>query len=77
MKIHVFAIGVFAAHCYMKILDFRRLPDEESRKAKYPLINFMHHSNVTHLIMFLLGFGLVMFNLLIGHSAIAAPYSWS
>lgn len=61
----------------MKILDFRRLPDEESRKAKYPLINFMHHSNVTHVIMFLLGFGLVMFNLLIGHSAIAAPYSWS
>ena len=61
----------------MKVLDFRRIPDEETRKAKHPVINYMHHSNLTHVIMFLVGFALVMTNLLIGHSAIASPYSWT
>ena len=76
-KIHVFAMGIFAAHCYMKILSFRRIPDEETRQAKHPIINYMHHSNLCHVIMFMVGFGLVLTNLLIAHSAIAAPYSWT
>ena len=77
MKIHTFAIGITAAFFYMKVLDFRRIPDEETRKAKHPTINFLHNSNLTHVIMFLVGFALVMANLLCGHSAIASPYSWS
>ena len=77
MKIHVYAMGVTAALIYMKILDFRRIPDEERRKEKYPIINYVHHSNVCHVILFLVGFALVLTNLLIGHSAIAAPYSWN
>ena len=77
MKIHVYAMGVTAALIYMKILDFRRIPDEERRKEKYPIINYVHHSNVCHVILFLIGFALVLTNLLIGHSAIAAPYSWN
>lgn len=70
-------MGVTAAFIYMKILDFRKIPDEEARKAKYPIINFVHHSNITHSILVLVGFALVMTNLLIGHSAIAKPYSWT
>ena len=77
MKIHVFAMGVTAALLYMKVLAFRRIPDEEQRKAKHPFINYVHHSNVCQVIMFLVGFALVLTNLLIGHSGIAAPYSWS
>jgi len=76
-KINTFAMGITSAFLYMKILDFRRIPDEETRKAKYPWINFVHHSTATHVIMFAVGFGFVLFNLLIGHSAIAHPYSWS
>ena len=77
MKIHTFSIGITAAFLYMKVLDFRRIPDEETRKAKHPIINYMHHSNLAHAIMFLIGFAFVMTNLLIGHSAIASPYSWT
>lgn len=70
-------MGVTAALIYMKILDFRRITDEEARKAKYPILNFVHHSNLAHTILFLVGFALILVNLLIGHSAIAAPYSWN
>lgn len=61
----------------MKILDFRRIPDEEERKKKYPCLNFTHHSNILHSIMFLTGLALVLFNLFIGHSAFEKPYSWT
>lgn len=77
LKIHSFSLGIVAAHVYMKILDFRRIPEEEDRKKKYPCLNFIHHSNLAHSILFLLGFALVLTALLIGHSAFAAPYSWS
>lgn len=77
MKIHSFTFGVVAAHIYMKILDFRRIPEEGDRKRKYPCLNYMHHSSVLHSVMFLVGLGLVLFALLIGHSAFASPYSWS
>ena len=77
MKVHSFAFGVVAAHIYMKILDFRRIPEEEDRKRKYPCINYMHHSNVLHSMMFIIGLALVLFALMIGHSAFASPYSWS
>ena len=71
------AIGIFSAFIYMKILDFRRIPDEETRKLRYPWINFVHHSTCTHAIIFCIGLGFVLTTLLIGHSAIAAPYSWT
>ena len=77
MKVHSFTIGVVAAHIYMKILDFRRIPAEEDRKRKYPCLNYTHHSSWLHLVMFLVGLGLVLTALLIGHSAFAHPYSWS
>ena len=77
MKFHNFALGVSAAFFYMKILDFRRIPDEESRKAKYPIINYIHRSTWPHVVMFTFGFLLIAVNLLIGHSAVAKPYSWT
>lgn len=51
--------------------------DEDQRKKAYPWLNFIHHSSLTQAIIFTLGFGLVLTNLLIGHSGIAAPYSWT
>ena len=77
MKIHSFTMGVMAANTYMKILDFRRIPAEEDRKRKYPCLNFTHHSSWLHLVIFLVGFGMVLFVLFIGHSSFAAPYSWT
>ena len=77
MKFHVYAIGICAAFFYMKILAFRRIPDEETRMARYPVINYIHRNTWTHVVMFMTGFGLIMVNLLINHSAIAAPYSWT
>ena len=71
------ACGVFAAHCYMKILDFRRIPDEESRRKAHPIINYMHHSTLIHTLMFLLGIAIIFFCLLYPHTAIAHPYSWT
>lgn len=61
----------------MQILKFRRIPDEATRKAQHPVINFFHHSSFAHFLLFSGGFALVATNLLIGHSAIAAPYSWT
>ena len=76
-KVNTFAIGICSAFIYMKILDFRRIPDEETRKRTYPVLNFLHHSPLTQTIMFLVGFGLVLTDLLIGHSGVARPYSWT
>jgi len=61
----------------MKILSFRRIPDDQQRRTKHPLISFMHESSILHTFMFLFGFGLVLIAFLIAHSAIAAPYSWT
>lgn len=71
------SIGVFCAFIYMKILSFRRIPDEETRKQRHPLINKITRSDLIHTIMFLLGFGIILMNLLVGHQAIADPYSWT
>lgn len=76
-KIGSMAMGVTAAYIYMQILKFRRIPNEAQRKAQHPIINFFHHSNFAHFLLFSVGFALVLTNLLIGHSAIAAPYSWT
>lgn len=70
-------MGITAAYWYMKILRFRRIPDEQTRKATYPFINFLHHSNIAHSIMFTIGFGLICTGLLLSHGAVAHPYSWS
>ena len=61
----------------MKILKFRRIPDEETRQSEHPVLNWIHHSNLGHAIMFMIGLGLVLLNLFIAHSAIAHPYSWT
>ena len=37
----------------------------------------MHESKLLHATMFLVGFGLVLTAIMIAHSAIAIPYSWS
>ena len=70
-------MGIMAARIYMRILSFRHQPEEEERKRRHPCIDKLHKSNLLSGIMFTLGFGLVLFNLLIGHSAIASPYSWT
>ena len=77
LKVHTYAMGVTAAFIYMKILDYRRLPDEVTRKAKYPFITYVHQSSLLHAVIFTIGFALVATNLLIGHTAIADPYSWT
>ena len=77
LKIHTYAMGVTAAFIYMKVLDYRQLPDEAAKRAKHPVIHYLHGSSLLKMTMFAVGFGLILANLLIGHSAIAAPYSWT
>jgi len=76
-KIESLAMGVTAAFFYMKVLRFRRISDEATRKAEHPWINKVHQSTLCHVLMFSTGLALVLANLLAGHSAIASPYSWS
>ena len=76
-KFTSFAMGIMAARIYMRVLSFRHQPEEEERKKRHPCLNKLHKSAILHSVMFLIGFGLVLFNLLIGHSAIASPYSWN
>ena len=76
-KFHTYALGIAAAFLYMKILSFRRIAEEQERRAKHPLISFLHTSNLAHALMFLVGFAFVLTALLIAHSAVAAPYSWT
>ena len=61
----------------MKILQFRRVHDEQERKARFPLISYMHDHVWHHYAMFFVGFILVAITLLGSHQAIAHPYSWS
>lgn len=77
LKVHTYAMGVTAAHLYLKVLDYRRLPDQAARAATHPVIHYIHGSSLTHALLFVTGFALVATNLLIGHSAIADPYSWT
>lgn len=70
-------MGITAAYWYMKILSFRRIADEQERKARHPVITYMHDKVWVHYTMFLLGFGLVLVALLCSHQAIAHPYSWN
>jgi len=76
-KLTSFAIGIYAAHFYMKILSYRRIEDAQERKKSHPCIDRMHHSKLLHAFMLTVGLLLVATNLLIGHAAIASPYSWS
>jgi len=76
-KVASFTIGVAAARLYMKILNYRKLADDNERKQVYPFLDRLHHSSCLHGLMLAAGLGLIAMNLLIGHSAIAAPYSWS
>ena len=76
-KLNTFCLGITAAFGYMKILSFRRIADDQERRAKHPTISYMHESNLLHCVMFSLGLGLVLTAFFIAHSAIAAPYSWN
>lgn len=76
-KLGTFAIGISAAWLYMKVLKYRREAVATERQRQHPYIDKLHHSKILHIVMMLTGLTLVATNLLIGHSAIAAPYSWT
>ena len=76
-KLPAFALGIFFAKLYMKIIAYRRINDAQERKKAHPCVDRIHHSNLIHALMLTSGLVLVATNLLIGHSAIADAYSWS
>jgi len=55
---------------YWCILNYRKGEDS-------PKIAYLHNNSWTCFVMLFMGIFLVMFNLLIGHPAIADPYLWS
>ena len=61
----------------MQILEYRKVDSDEDRSRRFPILDKLHRSNIIQGVMFLLGIGLVWNSLLIGHSAIAHPYSWT
>jgi hypothetical protein len=70
-------VGITYANLYMDILKYRRLANEAERKEKYPKLFYFHHANILQGITLLVCLASILFCLLIGHSAIAKPYSWT
>jgi hypothetical protein len=61
----------------LDILKYRRIGTDEEKKKAYPGLHRFHQSSCLKNFVFLLSLGFIVFGLLIGHSAIAKPYSWT
>mmetsp|Transcript_21271 Transcript_21271/g.15276 ORF Transcript_21271/g.15276 Transcript_21271/m.15276 type:complete len:207 (-) Transcript_21271:183-803(-) len=69
-------MGVYFAYFYHEILKYRKLTDEDDKK-KHKVIHSLYKKKWALNLMFVLGVILVFGMLMISHSAIAKPYSWS
>jgi len=70
-------VGIAAAWLYVELLNYRKLEYDDLRAQFYPKLNWCVKCKPLHHLLFLGGAVVVLTNLLIGHSAIASPYSWS
>ena len=82
-KLFAVGLGVWFAWVYCEILKYRSLGGRTEtsanceRKEKYPTLHWLHRAPLTSNAIFFLGLFIFLFDLLIGHPAIAAPYAWT
>lgn len=77
MKTGSFAVGIMFADLYMQLIKYRMLKTDEERKSTHPKLFRFINSNCLKNFVLLLSIGSIVFGLLIGHTAIASPYSWT
>jgi hypothetical protein len=75
--LHGVSLGVSMAYLYIQILNYRKEPLESNKIKKFPQVHYLMNSPYLSYFSIILGNGLIVFNMLIGHPAIADPYSWT
>lgn len=76
-KLFAVGLGVAFAYLYSQILEYRELATSVDKSLSFPKIDMLHKRALLSHLMFFVGLTIFIFDLLIGHPAIAAPYEWS
>ena len=75
--LHGVSLGVSMAYLYIQILNYRKELVDSEKIRRFPQVHYLMNSPILSYVSIILGNGLIVFNFLIGHPAIADPYSWT